>query len=133
MERERPEYLQPIEQRRWEFPWLAVIAAALIALMAGGVHMLSKTHAAWNQRFSTAATPSESDRTEAKREAELAEIKLRQTVAARDADLEKIRQRRARAERDSKAAQEDDQYRCIQGTLFRRIPGGWENLPGQSC
>ncbi len=32
MERERPEYLPPIERRRWTFPWLLVIGLAILVL-----------------------------------------------------------------------------------------------------
>ncbi len=128
MERERPEYLPPIERRRWEFPWLAVLAVALVALLAGGVQMLTKTQAAWNERFRTTdsaiaepATPTQV-LADAEREAMLAEIRLK----------------RATAEAAAKSAEhgrrtEKRELRCINGTLFRRIQGGWENLPGESC
>jgi hypothetical protein len=128
MERERPEYLQPIERRRLEFPWLAVIAVALIALMAGGVHMLTKTNAAWNERFKTTHETV----------AEPASEGQPMLDAERKAKLAEIRRKRAQAEIEAKSAGRDkgaekQQLRCIDGTLFRRIPGGWENLPGESC
>lgn len=128
MERERPEYLPPIERRRWEFPWLAVLAIALLALLIGGMHMLTKTHAAWNERFSTTDTavadpaPPAQVLDDAEHAAKLAEIRLKRTAA--EAKTRSAEQRKRL---------EASGLRCINGMLFRRIPGGWENLPGQSC
>lgn len=129
MERERPGYLPPIERRRWEFPWLAVLAIALLALLASGVYMLSRTHAAWNERFSRTtdtaiadtATPTQVPG-DAEREAMLADIRLKRAAA----------EAAARSAEHGKRT-EKHELRCINGILFRRIPGGWENLPGQSC
>lgn len=128
MERERPEYLPPIERRRWEFPWLAVLAIALLALLVGGAHMLTKTHAAWNERFRATDTatadpaPQTQVLADAEREAMLAEIRLKR--AAAEAEAKSAEQRRRL---------ETPELRCINGMLFRRIPGGWENITGQSC
>lgn len=128
MERERPVYLPPIERRRWEFPWLAVLAIALVALLAGGVQMLTKTQAAWNERFRTTDTaiPDPATQTQVLADAE------------REAMLSEIRLKRAAAEAAAKSAKharrtEKHELRCINGTLLLRIPGGWENVPGESC
>lgn len=128
MERERPEYLPPIERRRREFPWLAVLAIALVTLLAGGVHMLTKTHAAWNERFSDSrpVPAAANGGAQAVPDPQLT------------TQLAEIRRKRAQAELEAKAADnqqrlEKSQLRCINGVPFRRIPGGWENLPGESC
>lgn len=123
MERERPEYLPTIRARRWEFPWLLVIGIVLLALMAGGGHMLLRTNAAWADRFQAARdTPRKVDPSAA-REAYLAEVRLRRAVAAREAEKD----------RTNEPPMRSDDLRCIGGTLFRRIPGGWENVPNKSC
>jgi len=128
MERERPEYLPPIERRRWEFPWLAILAVALLAVMGTGVHMLMETNAAWQGRFKaarpTTAAPvvAEPITDDAGRSAKLAEIRLKRAQAEAAAKLGE----------SAKRAEQTD-LKCINGVLFRRIPGGWENLPGEDC
>jgi len=123
MERERPEYLPAIRERRWEFPWLLLIGVVLVGLLVGGAHMLIRTNAAWAERFQRAERPVQTVDPNAAREAHLAEIRLRRVAAEQEL--------RARAT-ESKAAQSAE-LRCIGGTLFRRIPGGWENVPKTPC
>ena len=123
MERERPEYLPAIRRSRWEFPWLLVLAIVLLALLAGGAHMLIRTNAAWAARFQT---PHERPRTvdpNAAIEAALAELRLRRLAA----------ERQALNEAEHAGAESPEELRCIAGTLFRRIPGGWENVPNRGC
>lgn len=126
MERERPEYLPAIQRSRWNFPWLFFIAVVLAALAAAGVHMLLKTNAAWTTRFQQAgenlppATPPDgANAPSAPTAAQIAEIRLRR--AAAEAQIQGERR------------QADEGLKCIDGTTFRRIPGGWENVPGRRC
>lgn len=42
MERERPEYLSPIQRSRWNFPWLITGFLALLSLGTIGVLMLGR-------------------------------------------------------------------------------------------
>ena len=123
MERERPEYLPAIRNSRWEFPWLLVIGIVLLGMMAGGVHMLIRTNAAWAERFQTAKEPPRTVDPNAARNAYLAEIRLRREAAETEAKSAHA------AEPGVKSAE----MRCIGGTLFRRIPGGWENVPNRQC
>ncbi|AOA72394.1 hypothetical protein BAY15_1960 [Stenotrophomonas rhizophila] len=123
MERERPEYLPAIRNSRWEFPWLLVIGIVLLGMMAGGVHMLIRTNAAWAERFQTAKEPPRTVDPNAARNAYLAEIRLRRAAAETEAKSARA------AEQGVKSAE----MRCIGGTLFRRIPGGWENVPNRQC
>lgn len=51
MERERPEYLPPIERRRWYFPWLVTGFLTVISLATVGVLTLGRTNSAWSERF----------------------------------------------------------------------------------
>jgi len=123
MERERPDYLPAIRPSRWEFPWLLVLGIVLLGLLAGGAHMLIRTNAAWAARFQT---PQERPRTIAPN-------------AARDAHIAELRLRRAAAEQEAKAAARttgndaSPEMKCVGGTLFHRIPGGWENVPNRGC
>lgn len=132
-DRVRPEYLPPIAPRRFSFPWMAFWAAALLALAGAGVWLHLKTSAAWTQRFDrTAAERFESMPTLARPHVhdQPADRTLTESAA-----LEEIRLMRASAEREiQRSRQEDkDATRCISGTVFRRIPGGWENVPGLQC
>lgn len=123
MERERPEYLPAIPRRRWEFPWMLVLGIVLLGLMAGGAHMLLRTNAAWAHRFQPVERPARAVDPNAAQAAHLAEIRLRRVTA----------ERAARNAGAVEPASTPDQLRCIGGTVFRRIPGGWENIPNRQC
>lgn len=122
MERERPEYLQPIPRSRWEFPWLGLWAVLLLGMAGAGIWLHLRTGDAWNARFQADAAP---------RPSTSAEAAQPEPVADRKALLAEIRARREQAEREVKQRREE--IRCIGGVAFRRIPGGWENIPGETC
>ncbi|WP_132862267.1 hypothetical protein [Stenotrophomonas sp. ATCM1_4] len=126
MERERPEYLPPIKPRRWSFPWLTLIGLTVLILAAFGVKQHLDTQSAWNTRFATKPTvkPAARDVT-----TNLDELRA---TAQREAKLAEIRLRRVAAEREA-INKEREEWRCIDGTPFRKIPGGWENVPGERC
>lgn len=125
MERERPEYLPPIKRRRWTFPWLLFLGAVLLVLAVFVIKQHLDTQMAWNARFAgprpratampAPVPPPVLNGEQADQEALIAERRLRRTAAERQ-----------------KAHARDD-LKCINGTVFRRIPGGWENVPGASC
>lgn len=130
MERERPEYLESIPRTRWEFPWLGLWAVLLLGMAGAGIWLHVRTGDAWNTRFNappassvttTSAIPAEPPKTEIdpNREAMIAHIRMRREWAEREAKREATRQR--------------EELRCIGGVAFRRIPGGWENVPGATC
>jgi len=51
-----------------------------------------------------------------------------------DALFAKMAEIRARLEQEEREARrEHEGLRCIGGVAFRRIPGGWENVPGETC
>ncbi|HEL3777969.1 TPA: hypothetical protein UOA91_004249 [Stenotrophomonas maltophilia] len=132
MERERPEYLQPIPRTRWEFPWLGLWAVLLLGMAAAGIWLHLRTGDAWNARFHSvpgrahsqnANQPAQTEPT-TNRKAELAAMRARQELAA-------VRVLREQAEEEVR--QQRTEHRCIGGVAFRRIPGGWENIPGETC
>lgn len=127
MERERPDYLQPIPRSRWEFPWLGLWAVLLLGMAGAGIWLHLRTGDAWNARFQTepAQTPSTS----------VDKATQPEPTAERKALLAEIRARREQAEREAQheARQSQAEIRCIGGVAFRRIPGGWENIPGETC
>lgn len=122
MERQRPDYLPPLKPRRRSFPWLLFIAAVLLALAAFGIKQHIDTQIAWNARFERAGNARISPATPA----------LPVDVSADDPVeyLRDVQNARQRAEQD---ARERASWRCIDGIPFRKIPGGWENVPGERC
>ncbi len=123
MERERPEYLQPIPRTRWEFPWLGLWALLLLGMAGAGIWLHLRTGDAWNARFQGSPTTSGPIRDDQTTQPE--------PVVDQTAMLAEVRARRAQAEREIQRKRAD--LRCIDGVAFRRIPGGWENVPGETC
>lgn len=125
MERERPEYLPPIEKPRWSFPWMTLISIAVLAQAIFGIKQHLATHAAWNQRF---AQP----RPSPTKDAMIAPARRNAEIEADDA-AERLRRlgeiQRARDPHE----QDRKNWRCINHIPFQQIPGGWENVPGESC
>lgn len=143
MERERPEYLPPIEKPRWGFPWLTVIGISVLALAVFGVKQHLATQAAWNQRFqerqpSTTQAPSArlTPAQWAQRQREDAEIirqfRERQAMAEQQSPLT-LPKPMTEQEFKQRNHTEANGLRCINGILFRRLPNGWENIPGSRC
>lgn len=126
MERERPEYLQPIPRSRWEFPWLGLWAVLLLGMAGAGIWLHLRTGDAWNARFQAEPMPAQPASANPAHQLE--------PVTDRKAALAEIRARREQAEREVKQRREEIRcIRCIGGVAFRRIPGGWENVPGETC
>jgi hypothetical protein len=123
MERERPEYLKPIPHSRWEFPWLGLWAVLLLGMAGAGIWLHLKTGDAWDARFRAEPAPAQSSSADLAPQPE--------PVPDRKAALAEIRARREQAEIE--ARRERQGLRCIGGVAFRRIPGGWENVPGETC
>jgi len=143
MERERPEYLQPIPRTRWEFPWLGMWAVLLLGMAGAGIWLHLKTGDAWNARFRKNVAPQSltqpdmpSTVTTEERDAFTAEIREGRRRAEIEAQITEARLRAIAAQRaasgQSNSAKKGE-FRCINGIAFRRIPGGWENVPGAPC
>ena len=127
--RERPEYFPPIEPRRRGFPWLGLIGVMMLVLAGFAVKQHVETQAAWNARFGAKAKTQPAAAVPATPE-ELAELQRKEWI-------ERIRRQRAQAEfqvkRYEQRAKERANWKCIDHTPFRPIPGGWENVPGERC
>lgn len=123
MERERPDYLSELPKPRWEFPWMGLWAVLLLGMAGAGIWLHLKTGDAWNARFNappvqpatTAAIPAPKTEPDPTKEAKIAAVRMHREQAER------------------REQQQRGEIRCIGGVLFRRIPGGWENVPGETC
>jgi hypothetical protein len=120
MERERPEYLPPIERRRWNFPWLITGFLTLVSLTTIGVLTLGRTNSAWSERFEGVRRS-----IEATEQSSTARPERSTAVSSTPSTPPE----RLQAQPPQKA----QGLRCINGMFFRRIEGGWENLPGSRC
>ncbi|MGF0666544.1 hypothetical protein ACQRWG_01690 [Stenotrophomonas maltophilia] len=117
-------------------------AVLLLGMCGAGIWLHLKTGDAWNARFKApAASPVTNGPAEpptvtpdADREAFLAQIRVRREQAEKEAYLAEMRTRQAAAAQGNTEATEPHKgLRCINGVVFRRIPGGWENVPGETC
>ncbi|KAI1699428.1 hypothetical protein Ddc_18584 [Ditylenchus destructor] len=124
MERERPEYLPPIESRRWHFPWLITGLLTVVSLATIGVLTLGRTNSAWSERFEGLRRAAETVETPAATPAHShgSATPKRELKAASRVTTARVR-----------PEQLGPNMRCINGMLFRRIEGGWENVPGSRC
>ncbi|WP_269792842.1 hypothetical protein [Stenotrophomonas sp. Iso1] len=104
---------------------MTVIGIAVLALAIFGIKQHLATQVAWNQRFAQSRHSPTKDamialaRRSAEIEADDAAERLRR--------LGEMQRASEKYERDRKA------WRCINHIPFRQIPGGWENVPGESC
>lgn len=115
---------QPQERReRTGIVQIVMIAAILAASLYGGLQLLGDTHARFNQRqqekaAEAAAIRKAANRSESERE---------------KAILMELTRKREIRRQDEEAAYQRGDMRCIGGQVFRRIPNGWENVPGRGC
>lgn len=101
---------------------MTAIGITMLGLAAFGIKQHLDTQAAWNARFNKPKTTTSS----------VALPGL--PIAAENEDpLERIRQIREAQERADRDLKERASWRCINHIPFRQIPGGWENIPGESC
>lgn len=123
MERDLPPYRRTFAHRGRSSVWTILALGVLLALaITAAAQLLSKTRERWEARNTQPASVSEPATPKPTGD------------DMREARLAEIRDRRERAERDQGARERDGhQYRCINGQLFRRLPNGWENLPGEHC
>ena len=127
VERVRPEYLDPIGKKRSGFPWLLVIGAAVAVLAVLGARQHIQTQAAWETRFTAAQKPVKTEISETREQAKIDATEAEERLER----LTHIRMQREQAQ--TQKLQEESGWRCIDGTPFRKIEGGWENVPGKRC
>ncbi|MBD9377934.1 hypothetical protein [Pseudoxanthomonas sp. PXM04] len=128
MERELPPYRAAVTKPARPSIWPTLIVGAVLAtVIGGGVYLLGQTRAKWEaNRAGKAERAAAFERQwQQQQDAEVV-----QRVQA-DAKLEELR-RAAIRNRDQPETLPEP-LRCINGQLFRRIPGGWENLPDTDC
>lgn len=129
MERELPPYRAAVTKPARASIWPTVaITAVLLAVAGCGIYLLGQTHARWEKnRADKAARIAEFERQWTAQEAA---TKAAQT----EEDRRQIEEMKAEIERERlRPLNPPESLRCINGQLFRRIPGGWENLPDSSC
>ncbi|PPJ42727.1 MULTISPECIES: hypothetical protein [unclassified Pseudoxanthomonas] len=120
------ERLQQQRQERRErtgIVQIVLIAAVLLAALYGGLRLLGGTHAAWQARKD-------------ERTAHAAAIKQAANNVQRGEQLsyEEARDRRLiEYEQELSEGLQSGRLKCVHGVLFRRIPNGWENVPGERC
>lgn len=99
---------------------MTVIGVTVLTLALFGVKQHLDTQAAWNERFKRpkVKTP--------ERPSVPFEIQSEDAIEV----IQRVQRNRQRAEAELR---ERASWRCINGTPFRKIPGGWENVPGERC
>ncbi|XQA60996.1 hypothetical protein ACM9XD_16540 [Xanthomonas sacchari] len=124
--RERPEYLPHTKREGSGLGWTLAVGICLAAAIAGGAAIYVRTVADWHRAKEEKATRITAQRAAGNEALAIQQKKYRQLrIAEMRAQREQVQQERQALERDG--------LRCINGTIFRRIDGGWENLPGRSC
>lgn len=107
---ERPRH--PVARERSGIIHITLIGLALATVIAGGVHLLGRTQLAWNARYGERPpTPKAQPQSEAPL-----------VLPAPDPVYEQLK-------KDFAAGR----LRCVNGQLFRKLPNGWENIPGEDC
>ena len=120
MDRVKPPYLNEIPRdRRGNWP-MYLLAVALLAALVGGWAIYARTVAAWSDRFQPTTKPAASGHDD-------------ERARQRQMALIRLRRERAEAQRERQRQLESGELRCIGGTLLRKLPDGWENVPGERC
>lgn len=124
--RERPEYLPQTRREGSGLGWTLAVGICLAAAIAGGAAIYVRTVADWHR-----AKEEKAARTATQREAGTAALAMQQE-RYRQLRIAEMRAQREQVQEERQAL-ERGEMRCINGTMFRRIRGGWENVPGRSC
>lgn len=101
---------------------MTAIGVTMLGLAAFGIKQHLDTQAAWNARFN-----------KPKAAASHGPPPGLPVAAQNDDPLERFRQIREEQQRAERDLKERESWRCINHIPFRKIPGGWENVPGESC
>lgn len=102
---------------------IVLIAAVLLAALYGGLRLLGGTHAAWEQR-------------QAERHAHAVAVRKAVETAEQDRISQATYEQQTaimEAAAERRRLFETGQMKCVSGTVFRKLPNGWENVPGARC
>lgn len=128
MERELPPYRQTFKQAPRASSWPAIlIGAFMLAIIAGGVHLLGETRQRWESNKAAQASKS------AEFERQWKAQQFPPTTPAPDRTYELARLRQLREDAEQRRLEQQGLRKCINGVVFRRIPNGWENVPHARC
>lgn len=121
MERRNP------DRERTGIAQILAIGLVLAVALWAGLTLLGKTRSTWETHRSERKTQAASIRAAANNSESYA-------IADRRRRVEEMRQRAvADAREHYRKELEAGRIRCINGQLFKRLPNGWENVPGQRC
>lgn len=124
---------QPMKPDRSTLWPIIIVAGVLAICVIAGVRMLVSTRAAWERNQAPSANQIIAQRIDAK---QTRDIEVDREIALREQRLEEIRKARSRQAAPFIAPPEGtktETLRCIGGQLFRKLPNGWENIPGERC
>ncbi|WP_295945296.1 hypothetical protein [uncultured Xanthomonas sp.] len=124
-ERTRPDYLPPARREGSGIWWTLIVGACLAGALAGGAALYIETVKDWH----SARQPRAQITANAGTEQNSADIERQEYKRRKLAEIQAKRTEIAEMENWMSKGE----IRCINGTLFRRINGGWENLPGKEC
>lgn len=129
MERELPPYRAAVTKPERASIWPTIaITAVLLAVAGCGVYLIGQTNARWEKnRTDKAARIAEFERRWAAQQAGNVSLPSEKPSPEVQQLLDNIERERTRPQKLP------DGLRCINGQLFRKLPNGWENIPGQRC
>lgn len=128
MERELPPYRAAVTKPARPSIWPTLIVGAVLAsVIGGGIYLLGQTRAKWEANRAGKAERAAAFERQWQQQQDAMTVERVQAAA----QLEELRREAIRNRGKPVVAPEP--LRCINGQLFRRIPGGWENLPDARC
>lgn len=138
MERERPPYRAAVTKPARPAIWpILIVSAVLLAVIGSGFALLGQTRTKWerNRAEKTNKIAEFERQWKAQTFPALSAQEAQQRRREATLDLEWERRHRADEASQDQAARDltNGKLRCINGQLFRRLPDGWENIPGERC
>lgn len=128
MERELPPYRAAVTKPARPSIWPTLIVGAVLAtVIGGGIYLLGQTRAKWEANRASKAERAAAFERQWQQQQDAATVQR----VKDEAELEALRREIIRNRDEPKVLPEA--LRCINGQLFRKIPGGWENLPDSVC
>lgn len=131
MERELPPYRAAVTKPARASIWPTIaITAVLLAVAGCGVYLIGQTHARWEKnRADKAARIAEFERQWKAQQSPSKTAPYVVSDPAWEHDQREMENLFLQRERDLRSGK----LRCINHQVFRRLPNGWEHLPGDTC